>query len=108
MLKFILAIMLMFPSLCFASPFLVCDPYPASVGVTQFAITIDGTLVTVNAKVAADGSTSIYYDCASLSTGTHTITAKAISLWGESASSSPFVFTRPASLTAPAGTGLIK
>ena len=38
----ILAFILMLSTPVFASPFLVCDPYDVSVGVTKFTGTIDG------------------------------------------------------------------
>lgn len=98
-------------STAYASPFIVCDPYPASASVDQFVLTMDGATITVDAKVADNGSTSLYYDVGSIASGTHTLTAKAkCSLWGvESNSSAPFVFTRPAgSINAPAGIGLVK
>jgi hypothetical protein len=62
---------------------------------------------TVAAKVNTDGTTTLWYDLGSTTTGTHNVTVKAKSLWGES-TASPFVFTKPASLSAPSGVDITR
>jgi hypothetical protein len=90
-----------------ASPFLVCDPYDAAVGVDTFVITIDGgTAYTSPAQVMTDGKTRLYLDLGSVTSGSHSMTIKARNVWGDSATA-PFEFTKSVP-SAPVGIGLVK
>lgn len=72
-MKYILALILVFAtSMAFAAPFLVCDPVP---GAETIEVMIDG-----NAQIVT-GDT-IHIDLAYLATGSHTVKAKACSIWG--------------------------
>ena len=86
-------------AICCASPWLICDP---QTGVTSYQLT-GWTPTTVTAQ--ADGS--IRMDVASAVVGTTNLTLRAcknVAPWGEQCSVAvPFVLTRPASPSAPAG-----
>lgn len=91
-LAFLVAVVL--PGMAQASPFLLCDPYPASAGVDNFSVVIDGKPAVASTPLAlADGSEKCHHDLAGLSNGQHTATVKACNQWGCSASSAPFVFS---------------
>jgi hypothetical protein len=82
-----------------AAPFLVCDPYPATMTVSYFTVTIDGgTPVQSVPLVNTDGTSQLHFDLTVVPAGSHTVTIKAGNVWGESASSAPFAFTKPASV----------
>ena len=91
----------------FASPFLVCDP---QTGVTSYQLTGPSWVPTIPVPAQADGS--IKLDVATASVGANSLTVKACitdPLWGVMCSDAvPFVFTRPASPSVPAGIGLVK
>ena len=79
-----------------AAPFLVCASYPAgSPQPDSFSVVMDGgAAVSSPALKNADNSVQLHYDLASLPSGSHSVTVKAVSaLWGSSASSAPFAFT---------------
>lgn len=101
---------LMFYGTAMAAPFLVCDPYPTTVTQpTHFNVTIVPLApFDVPATRNPDNSVYLHYDLASITVGPHTASAKAViidPLWGrtESASSVPFVFSRPGSAGIPTG-----
>jgi len=101
-----------FTTVATAAPFLVSDPL--ATGVTQCGIYLDAAAkVTSPVGTDASGLPICKYDLASVSVGSHTVKATAISIdpvWGnqESAQSLPFAFSRPAaSVTAPTNIKLV-
>jgi len=87
------------PTWAFASPFLICDPYPTGdAQPDQFVITIDaGSSVISAAQTLGDGTKRLHYDLATLAAGTHNVTVKArIDIWNLESSAVPFSFTKPA------------
>ena len=92
MKKLILALFLVlisFPCLAIANPFLVCDP---QTNVTHYVITGDIN-VTVPATDLGDGTFRLKLDLAGISGGTYDLEVKAKNIWGESVAA-PFVFTK--------------
>ena len=97
MTKLILALLfILVPCLAFAGPFLVSDPNPVTEGVMNFKISMDGGPYVDSPPV----TNAIRFDLGTVSVGAHTIKAQACNLWGCSADSTPFAFTR-SSTTAP-------
>lgn len=100
--------LLCFPALALGSPFLICDPYPATgTPPTEFVVTISGVsapIVTPAVSVAGGKAMKLDLEPLNLS-GSKTVTAKARNAWGESVSSAPFIFTA-GSPGAPGGLGL--
>jgi hypothetical protein len=85
-----------------SAPFLVCDPYPATgQQPTEFVVTVSGIATpVVTPAVETQQGKILKLDLGPLNlSGSRTVTAKARNSWGESADSSPFIFTagRPAS-----------
>lgn len=85
-----------------SAPWLVCDVYPSSVTQpTEFEIFMDGsTTPIISPAQAISGGVRLRYDLQGVTTGNHSVTVKAVRVdaaWGRltSASSVPFVFTRP-------------
>ena len=84
-----------------ASPFLVCDPYPADVNLTDgdapnpeyFIIVFDNAApLNSPAFVLPDGRITMRHDLGSVAKGKHVVRVKAAhSIWGESAEV-PFTF----------------
>lgn len=100
---------LLIPAPVMASPFLVCDPYPATgQQPTEFVVTITGVTNPITSPaVDVTGGKALHLDLGplNLSAGSHTATAKARNQWGESASSAPFAFNAGTPV-APSGLGL--
>ena len=98
----ILICILLFSLSAWASPFLVCDPYPSSGQLpTGFLITIDnGTPIATGVQTNADGSVQLHYDVSGLAAGAHTVTVQATNVWGSSAASAPFSFVKPSAALA--------
>lgn len=82
--------LLLIPGAAWAGPFLVCNPYSAADGVTNFKVTMDSAAPADSAPV----SNSLHYDLSTVSNGAHTVMVQACNVWGCSASSSPFGFTK--------------
>ncbi len=78
--------------MAYAGPFLVSDPYAASDGVTNFKVCFDGGAYVDSVPV----SNVLHYDLGPLTNGSHTVKAQACNVWGCSADSSPFPFTKAA------------
>lgn len=80
----------------YKDPFLVCNSYPTTVSQpTYFMVTMDGgTAVNSPALVNTDNSVQLHYDVTSLAVGNHSVTVTACNIWGCSAATSPFVFTK--------------
>jgi hypothetical protein len=97
-----------------ASPFLTCDPYPANptdsaLNVVTFIITgnVPGSPVSVQARIGTGGMQYLYYDLATLTNNTYTVTAAAVNGYGqEGAQSLPFTFTKGVP-TAPSGLSIV-
>ena len=78
-----------------AGPYLVCDPYAASVAVTSFTVFWDGTTTGISVPVLTDATgTYIHLDLSTVTNGAHTVKIRAKNSWGESADSLPFTFTK--------------
>jgi hypothetical protein len=96
-------VIVLFSSLSFATPFIVCDP---QAGVDHFVLTGPAWIPTT---VTAQADGSIKLDIATALIGSNAITVKACkndTIWGEQCSASvPFSFTRP---SAPAITSNIR
>jgi len=99
-MKTILLTLLLIGSRVLASPFLVCDPVPASSGnqglnVVSYVITgLATTNLNVQAQINADGSQQLHYDLGALSNGSYTVTVAAVNGFAqESPFTPPFTFT---------------
>ena len=80
-----------------ASPFLVCDPYPAGTAVTSFTLFWDGATTGVVVPVLTDATgTYFHVDLSTVTNGSHTVKARARNTWAESGDSLPFVFVKAA------------
>lgn len=93
-------------SLANASPFLTCDAYPTSDGITKFYLVFDGTNPILVPIAQSSSGITFMYDLAPIPIGTHTVTATACresADWGEECSDSsvPFTFVRPAKSRKP-------
>ena len=84
-----------------AAPFLVADVAPEA-----DTCTITGLPAAVTATVPEAAGTC-RWDLAGIPVGSYSATATAANLWGASAPSAPFAFTRPASTSTPAGLRLV-
>jgi hypothetical protein len=100
MKKILVVLMVLFPAMVFASPFLVSNPQE---GVTYYQV-VEGA---VTSEVTAQENGSLRMDVAGTSIGIHSITVKACSMW-ECSETVPFVYTRPVPPVKPAGIGLVK
>ena len=91
----VLFLVMLFPAIASASPFLVCDPFPAGSAVSSFVVFWDGSLTGVVAPVFTDATgTYLHLDLASVANGSHTVKVRARNSWGESADSLPFTFVK--------------
>jgi hypothetical protein len=100
------------PVVAQTAPFLTSNPYQTNVSAdavpTEFVVTISGIAQPITAPAVAVGTNQVWLklDLGPLNlSGSRTVTAKARNAWGESATSSPFVFTAGPP-TAPSGLGL--
>ena len=90
-----LFLVMLFPAIASASPFLVCDPYPAGSAVTSFTLFWDGATTGVVVPVLTDATgTYFHVDLSTVTNGSHTVKARARNSWGESADSLPFTFVK--------------
>jgi hypothetical protein len=101
------------PSLVFASPFLTCDPYPTSDGITKFYLTFDGGNPILVPVATGTSGTNFMYDLSAIPIGQHSVVARACrddATWGEECSdlSAPFAFTRPAKPRAPVRINIVR
>jgi hypothetical protein len=90
-----------------AAPFLVCTPYTGTTP-DYFMVSFDGGAATQTPVYAVTSPTGVeaHVDLASVPTGSHTATLQACStLWGCSAASASFPFTK-ALPSVPTGTGI--
>jgi hypothetical protein len=94
-----LLLLFLLAGLVHASPFLVCDPYPA--GLTQAVMPVSFIVkglsanpLSVPATTNQDGTIQLRYDLSSLGNGSYTVIADAVNVYGGvSPDSSPFIFT---------------
>jgi len=91
---------ILFPSVVFAAPYLVCDPYPSTdVQPTDFELVIDGGSVIISPAVDVTGGKALKYDIGGVSAGSHTVSVKACKdydVWGRACSSAVnFTFVKP-------------
>lgn len=94
-----LGILLLWSSVVWANPFLVCDP---QIDVDEYIVTFDGVPETI--LYNESGGVVILKDLVGIATGSHNVDVKAKNIWGESVSV-PFGFVK--SLPgAPTGIGL--
>jgi hypothetical protein len=96
----IIVLMVLFPVMAFASPFLVSN---AQDGVAYYQV-VEGA---VTAEVPAQVDGSLRMEMSGTSVGLHSITVQACTMW-ECSETVPFVYTRPASPAKPAGITLVK
>jgi hypothetical protein len=76
-----------------AAPFLICNP---QTGVEGYILDIDGNVTTEPAYDLGDDTVMLHKDLADLPAGEHACTLKAdYGVWGVSAESTPFLFTKP-------------
>ena len=106
MVRFLIALFLIGGLLCgpaviWAAPFLVCDAYPADVGVQGFRGTVNGVAFDTPYSLHASGA-AIVYDCAGLGPEKWDfINLRAYNVRGEGAST-PFAYPAlPGSLVNP-------
>lgn len=98
-------IILLFPVICSAAPFLVCDP---QTGVTTYELT-GPTWVPTSINALTDGSLRL--DVSPSAVGTVSLTVKACkvdAVWGTLCSAAvPFTYPHPAEPVSPSGIGLV-
>jgi hypothetical protein len=98
-LTLIISLLILFALPARATPFLVCDPYPAGAdpSVTPVTFILKGlgnNSINTGAQVNPDGTIQLHYDLGSLSFGTYTVLADAVNVFGGvSPDSPPFTFT---------------
>jgi len=89
---FLVIAMMLIPALAFGNPFLTADP---QTGVDEYRVVLDGADQGLfPAKDMGDGTVVLWYDLAGVPDGAHTVQAAAKNVWGESALSDPFDFTK--------------
>jgi len=81
-------LLLLLPSLVFASPFLICDPNP---GAEKVILEINGVEIP---EFPAEVDGSLRYDLVGLAEGAFTIRAKAGNVWGWTEWSDPLSDTK--------------
>ena len=94
-ISLVTALCVIFPWIAFATPYIVCDPYPNNDNKpTEFLLQIDsGSWVSSAPQVLGDGTVRLHYDIGSVTNGSHTVNIKAKNIWGESAAV-PFSFAK--------------
>lgn len=98
-MRLLLLLLLALATLVKASPFLVCDPVPASLDqftkpVSYVVTGLGGTPISTQATTNQDGTVQLKYDLQSLPHGSYVVTASAVNaLGGISGASDPFSFT---------------
>jgi hypothetical protein len=75
---FLLFFLALIPGLVWAAPFLVCDPADPLEGITYYEIIMDSSPPIKSPAV----NNALHQDMASVSTGSHTVKAKACNVWG--------------------------
>ena len=90
---------LLFTTVTYAAPFLVCDPPDPSEQVTSYIVYKDGVEF---ARVDAESDGSLRLDLQGVTPGAYTWTAKAVNIWEESELSDPYI--SPSGATKPSNT----
>ncbi len=75
---------------CWAGPFLVCDPYKTSDNVTKFVVSMDTAAPVDSLPV----NNALRFDLAILADGAHTVKVKACNAFLCSGDSAPFTFIK--------------
>lgn len=104
----LIACFILDPAFAWASPFLICDPYPSTVTQPEgFSITMDGSAAVNSPAQSVTGGVRMHYDLAGISTGNHTVRIKAYKndpVWGRLESpEAVFTFPKPGNPTSPTG-----
>jgi hypothetical protein len=94
MKKTLVMLLVIVSTSAWASPFLVCDDPNPTEEVTEYRLMIDGTEYFTPAP--------LHFDLSFIVEGTHSVTAFARNMWGESAASVPLAFERSLAV-APSG-----
>ena len=79
-----------------ASPFLVCDPYPATdFQPTEYLLQWDGSMIWISSppEGLADEGVRLKFDLVDVSSGSHSVKVKAKNKWTES-TAVPFSFVK--------------
>src|SRR4029077_1485995 len=82
-----------------ASPFIVCDPYPAGLDQSTMPVSfilkgLSAQPISVPVQTNQDGTIQLHYDLSQQPHGTFTVVADAVNVFGGiSPDSAPFVFT---------------
>lgn len=100
---FVVLMALLIPVSTYAAPFLVATKGVGGGDPVSYEFAGLPLTPTVVAP-QADGNFKI--DLVNLPAGTYTVTVRASNLWGVSAYSSPFTFTRPVAVAVPTALGL--
>lgn len=83
---------------CFASPFVVCDPYVAGDEVDEFTVIMEPgcqqTVENVPAEVLTDGTTRLHYDVENVAQGNHIMAVAARNIYGIESTYSYFSFSK--------------
>ena len=87
---FLVLCLLLIPSLVWAAPFLICDPAPIVDAVTRYVVILDATAPVDSVPVL----NALRFDLAGVSAGPHSVKVKACNVWGCSADTAPFMFTK--------------
>jgi hypothetical protein len=83
-----------------ASPFLVCDPYPAGLDQNTSPVSfilkgLSANPISTPVQVNQDGTIQLHYDLSTLGNGNYTVIADAVNVFGGvSPDSAPFIFTK--------------
>ena len=87
---FALAMVVLFPVIAIASPFLVCDP---QAGVVEYDVNIEENGIPVmGGTVLAEADTTLRFDLEGIPNGVYNARVRAFNLWGGSDWSLPFGF----------------
>jgi len=84
-------------------PFLVADPQPDT-EVDHYIIELDSVIIPHDPETSP-GFVRLHYDVSGVTDGLHTVRVKSGNMWGESAFTDPFDFTK-ALPPVPTGIGL--
>jgi hypothetical protein len=99
----LLLVLVLFPAVLMAAPFLVCDAPEPGQDIATYSFT--GQLGFTSVASEIDGS--LRANVVDAPVGTYTIEVKACNLWGECSEPAPFDFVRPSVPNAPANIELV-
>jgi len=92
MLPKLIALLLVFPGTLLAGPFLICDPYPESLGVNRFIIDMDGQTQPAGIETLPDNSVRLLHDLSNIDSSKHVVSIQACNEMECSEWSEPFEF----------------